>query len=172
MASDCKSTKTCTKCRVDQPLTNYTRERRDKPSLRAWCNACGLAYAKERRQITPERFKQNDARRRRSVNGWLIERLHHMRRNSKSRGHPPPEFKTKDDLRSFLDGSDFADLWREYVESGFQKDRCPSLDRLDNSVGYMRNNVRLVTWKENFDTWTLSEENRERCRRGLRRLPR
>jgi hypothetical protein len=37
------------------------------------------------------------------------------------------------------------------VESGFDKYKAPSIDRIDDNIGYKKDNIRLVSFQENMD---------------------
>lgn len=102
--------------------------------------------------------------------GWVTNALSGMRQRSKRRGFPAPEINTPEALRAWLVTTDFARLWDAYAAAGFKTDLRPSIDRLDNTRPYTRDNVRLVTWRENLDAWNKSEAARLNGRRsGLMR---
>jgi hypothetical protein len=44
----------------------------------------------------------------------------------------------------------FQDLFDAWVASGYAKKMVPSLDRIDPTKTYSLDNVRLVTWYENY----------------------
>ena len=90
-----------------------------------------------------------------SFKGWLTARYHHMKSVSKKRGHHAPKF-TKAELSSWLKinyPEEIEALFFAWKDSGYCRDRSPSLDRLDDSKGYSFDNIQLVDWEEN-------------CRRG------
>ena len=45
---------------------------------------------------------------------------------------------------------EFIALWRKWRDSNWDKWLRPSFDRLDNSLGYSLDNIRLVTWEDNY----------------------
>ena len=71
-----------------------------------------------------------------------------QKRNSKLRGMSPPPY-TKDELEAWLYKHGFKKLYDEWVESGYIKDKKPSVDRLDDFKPYLFDNIRLVTWRKN-----------------------
>tara|TARA_R110002049_G_scaffold296088_1_gene483977 strand:+ start:348 stop:740 length:393 start_codon:yes stop_codon:yes gene_type:complete len=69
-----------------------------------------------------------------------------QKNSSKTRGHEPPEYSL-DEFRAWLKNQPHLEfLMNEYKESGGEKDYRPSVDRIDNSIGYNFKNIRLVNW--------------------------
>jgi hypothetical protein len=52
-------TKTCTKCKIEKPLSEF---RRRKKSVQSWCKDCHAEYAKERYKQKPEYYKHHRQR--------------------------------------------------------------------------------------------------------------
>lgn len=88
----------------------------------------------------------------RSRKGWLTKVYAQQRSNSKKRGHSLPTY-SKEELRMWLAKEPmktiFEELYSEWVESDYQKEFTPSLDRLDNDKGYSLDNIQIVTWEQN-----------------------
>jgi hypothetical protein len=68
--------------------------------------------------------------------------------NSKRRKHNPPTY-TKDELKIWLYKNNFLKLYNEWVYSGFDKNKKPSIDRIDDFKGYSFDNILLTTWGKN-----------------------
>lgn len=49
-----------------------------------------------------------------------------------------------------LSQSNFHKIWNNWVQSGFEKDLSPSVDRKDNTLSYTLDNIQLVTWRQNL----------------------
>jgi len=56
---------------------------------------------------------------------------------------------TKDELSEWMYKNNLENIYNEWVNSNFNKDLKPSIDRLNDYVGYEFGNIRLVTWGEN-----------------------
>ena len=69
--------------------------------------------------------------------------------NSVKRGHKPPDFTEQELLDWVISKPNFGKLWSDYVASGYNRMKVPSLDRIDESVGYTFSNLELVTWEIN-----------------------
>ena len=68
--------------------------------------------------------------------------------NSKRRGHNPPTY-TKEELKEWLYKNGFKKLYDEWVSSGYDKIKKPSVDRIDDFKSYSFENIRLTTWGAN-----------------------
>ena len=45
----------------------------------------------------------------------------------------------------------FHSLYDSWVDSEYNRDLKPSIDRIDDNYSYLKNNIQIVTWKENRD---------------------
>ena len=71
--------------------------------------------------------------------------------NTKSyyRGHNPPEY-SKEELWSWLISQvNFDALYLNWINSGYESYLKPSIDRLNDDIGYSFDNIQLITWYEN-----------------------
>ena len=73
-----------------------------------------------------------------------------QRMSSRKRNHPYPTYSNKE-LVLWMYDHGYEALYNNWKSSGFERFLAPSCDRLDDSKGYSFDNIRLVTWKENFD---------------------
>ena len=69
-------------------------------------------------------------------------------RNSKVRKMELPNY-TKQEFKEWLYKNNFKKLYDNWVSSGFDKNKKPSADRIDDFKPYSFENIRLVTWYEN-----------------------
>jgi len=51
--------KICTKCRIEKPITEFHKRKRNKDGLDTWCKECKQKYAKEYRQINSIKLKES-----------------------------------------------------------------------------------------------------------------
>ena len=81
-----------------------------------------------------------------------------MKRSAKKRGHNLPNF-SKDEFIDWAYKNNFEKLYQDWVNSGFKKDKSPSVNRLDNYKSYVFNNLELVTWYENNQKGNIDRKN-------------
>jgi hypothetical protein len=87
---------------------------------------------------------------RRTVPGLITLIYANQKMTSKKAGRPPPSY-TKEQFRQWITQQpNFDRLFQDWQNSGFEKDLSPSVDRLDNTVGYTLDNIQLITWRQNL----------------------
>lgn len=70
--------------------------------------------------------------------------------SSRWRDHPLPAY-THQELTAWLNSQPkFDRLYNEWVRSGFIKSLVPSIDRTDDNLPYTFDNIKLMTWEENY----------------------
>ncbi len=85
----------------------------------------------------------------RTKKGILKVRYEGQVRSSIRRGHNPPEYQVNEFIIWALKQDIFHKIYDNWVESGYVTEMTPSVDRIDNAVGYIFHNIRLMTWEEN-----------------------
>ena len=132
--------KKCTICGIEKPLSEYT-PRKDRP--------CGYdGRCKECNRKRGEKIRH-------TKNGLVSSIIRNQRKASRARGQEMPTY-TLDELKSWVFSQpNFETLFNEWVASGFDKLKKPSIDRIDEKISYNFNNIRLVTWRENLDKQSL-----------------
>jgi hypothetical protein len=68
--------------------------------------------------------------------------------NQKNRGYGSMPY-SKAELKDWLYLNNFKGLFNEWKTSEFNKDKKPSVDRIDSLNGYSFDNIQLVTWLDN-----------------------
>jgi len=69
--------------------------------------------------------------------------------SSKSRGHTLPKYTEEELVQWITSQPNYNELYITWVNSNYDKDKRPSVDRLNDTKGYSFDNIRLITWKEN-----------------------
>jgi len=87
--------------------------------------------------------------RRRTKEGLIAAIYTSQKAHSRERFHVQPEY-TLEELRKALMHMDaFHRLHKNWRLSGYETALRPSIDRLDNSIGYTKTNIQLTTWETN-----------------------
>lgn len=82
------------------------------------------------------------------IETYITQAFSSVRYKSKRRGEAYPTF-TKSELRVWLYQNGIQEKWIEYIESGYDKNKKPSIDRKDDYGIYEFSNMQLITWREN-----------------------
>lgn len=124
--------KTCIDCNETKALSEFVPKASYAGGYEHRCRVCrSIKYNKS----TPE---------------LLAKKLFNTQTlNSVKRGHGAPSYTLEAFTTWLKSHSKFAQLFSDWQVSGYKKDLAPSVDRVDNSLGYDFNNLDLMTWGEN-----------------------
>lgn len=92
--------------------------------------------------------------------GHIKKIYFNQKRASEKRGHSHPVYSLDEITQWLLSQDLFHTLHKQWKESGYDKNLAPSIDRIDNSIGYCFENIQLMTWLEN------SQLAHEHCKQG------
>ena len=87
-------------------------------------------------------------RNKKTLDGWLTKVYGRMRLSSRERNHNPPQF-TKVELKEWVIERGIEKLLKNWVDNECAKDLTPSINRLNDYIGYQFNNMELTIWKDN-----------------------
>ena len=95
----------------------------------------------------------------RSKKGLLTEFYGHHVYRAKRRQSPPLNY-TKKELGEWLFSQEnFDELYLRWIESNYDTNFRPSIDRLKDDKEYSLDNIRLIIWKENNDRFRYDKKN-------------
>ena len=134
-SSNIKQNKECTVCNTVKSLDYFYKNRTRTDGHASECKQC----ASEAEMI-----------RRRSKEGLIKNIYGKQLRSSKERNHNPPSYQKHELIKWCLNQQKFHDLYDDWVNSNYEKDLTPSIDRLDDYKGYSFVNIQLITWRENY----------------------
>lgn len=127
--------KTCSKCNEAKEYAEFSKSKSCKDGYQGTCKACVVIRNRDYSR-TPK--------------GRMAYIYATQGTSSKARNHPKPTY-TAAELYAWAQANGLGGLMVTWEASGYSKDLCPSVDRIDTTKGYAFDNIRLVTWKENND---------------------
>ena len=138
------NSKVCTKCGDTKSLDEFGPHNLAADGKKTRCNKCNnkarSAYIKTK-------------------NGLITKIYGEQNQKSKRRNHPQPGYSLPE-LRTWaLAKPVFHELYDAWVSSDYEKMQVPSCDRLDDYLPYTLDNLRVVTWQENFDKGHADRKN-------------
>ena len=125
------------------------REKYQTPEYRSMRKAITESFHARHPDYRKYKYKRDKNR----LGYWFNAAIGGMRQRSKRKGFPPPEINNREVLEQWARANNLDLLWAAFVSSNFDPKFKPSIDRLDNSKPYTVDNMRLVTWRENLDSW-------------------
>lgn len=81
---------------------------------------------------------------------------------SRIRGFPMPDYSLKWLHDTFLTDIKFKRLYAEWVKSGYDKWKKPTIDRINRLKPYAKDNIQLLSWADN----RAKENNERKSRKG------
>lgn len=136
-------TKTCTSCKIEKEIQSFSRDKNRSDGYDLWCKSCKNDYKKSYHH---------------TKEGLATQLFVHQRSKSKKRCHPLPDYSKKELKEWLFNHIDFERLFSQWVNSGFDIEFTPSIDRLNDYLPYSFDNIRLCTWKENNEKFSIDEK--------------
>lgn len=136
--------KQCSKCGEVKLKTEFNKSNKASDGLKSQCTKC--------RAETMTKYARTKA--------GLIKYIYKRQTNSCKRlGRELPKY-TLIELEKWINIQDNFDvLLSNWEESGYEKSKVPSIDRLDDYLPYSLDNIRLVSFKENRDSYYQDAKN-------------
>lgn len=125
--------KICSKCLLEKIVTEFNLHSTKYPILKPYCKSCQKEY---------------DNYYIKTPHGLITSLYKSLKSSSKSRKHPMPLF-SKDEFIDWLYKNDYSTIYTNWVLSKYDRNKRPSVDRLEDNKNYFFKNMRLVTWEEN-----------------------
>jgi hypothetical protein len=148
-----KTSKVCSHCKVDKPLTDYTKNNAAPDGLQYRCRACDLAYQAKRRienhkeNLDYAREYQRNRRKNFDYRLQMLINASKQRAKDKYREHTI----TVEDVKAIYPKDGCCPIFGiklEFNSAGF-RETSPSIDRIDSTKGYTPDNIQIISWKAN-----------------------
>ena len=128
------SRRKCNKCGDTKDLSEFHNNKKEVGGKHYTCKVCRSAQRKLTSK-TPE--------------GLIAKIYNSQLGSSRKRGHSLPEY-SQEELKVWIKNNDkFEYLYNLWAASNYDKELTPSVDRLDDKIGYSFDNIRLVSWSDN-----------------------
>lgn len=170
--------KTCCKCKENKNLDEFHRCSRSEDGLNRRCKECVNGYNRNQYKINPEYSKKRKLR----LSLRTEEQIENARQNGRD-WYNTPTGRAKTLMKGVIARNkkykEVIDFDENYLKEIIENGRCqvtglpfilgskkdgkkraysPSIDRIDNSKGYCKSNVRIVIWQFNLMKGELSDE--------------
>lgn len=136
--------KTCTKCSETKIYGCFNKDSSKKDGFYSSCKQCSLSTVKKYHK---------------TIKGLISKIYNSQKKSSRKRGHNMPDYKLEDLFLYLTNDELFLTLYEKWVSSDYDEMLIPSLDRIDNSVGYTFSNIRIVTWSDNLQNYYNRNHN-------------
>ena len=134
MTKDIIAPRACTRCKIRKTNDHFGKDRNTRHGFQSNCRECRA----EIRQTS-----------RRTKIG-LIARIYNCEQGcSRLRGHKQPAYSAEELKEWAFSQPLFHDLYNDWSSAGYPRMLSPSVDRIDDDVGYKISNIQLMTWREN-----------------------
>lgn len=145
--------KQCKSCKEDLDVSMFSKNRASKDGLQYNCKKCDNVYQQARRISKKEEIQQyGKDYRKRNLNNFEF-RLQGLLNASKQRAREKglEHELTKEDLKELFPADNKCPVFGFDLEwnSGGFRETSPSIDRIDSTKGYTKDNVQIISWKAN-----------------------
>jgi hypothetical protein len=147
------STKCCASCKEYLPFSMFSKNSANKDKLALVCRSCDKVRQEKKRRKNPERqlewSRKYQAERRKDFNyrlGMLVN-ASKQRALKKQIEHTI----TVEDIKKIYPVDGCCPVFGfklEFGNAGF-REHSPSIDRIDPSKGYTKDNIQILSWKAN-----------------------
>ena len=98
--------------------------------------------------MTNQQLLKNTAQYRKTPRGVLTNIYQHQKARSKKYGYKI-DYTLEELHKMFLEDRIFLKIHGEWAKKGFKYYDKPSIDRIDPNLGYLKSNIRVMTWEQN-----------------------
>ena len=149
--------KTCSKCKIEQPLAAFYKNRSHADGRGNWCKSCEQEYKQS--DAGRESHQKSDAKYYGTIEGYLRRTFLGMLYRCNNPKRPDYKYYGGRGIKVCFDS--FKDFY-DYVVNVLKVDPCGlTIDRIDNDGDYCKGNVRFITQAENTRNKSRGELHKE-----------
>jgi hypothetical protein len=145
--------KTCSRCKEEKLLSEFSLNNSAKDRLQYKCRACDLKYQTQRREDNKDEHLEYSRKYQRNRRLDFEYRLQMLINASKQRArlNDREHDINVEDIKAIYPADGCCPIFGlklEFNGAGF-RDSSPSIDRIDSTKGYTRDNIQVISWKAN-----------------------
>ncbi len=137
-------TKYCKQCNKHKLLSAFGKQKETKDGYKSLCLVC---------------IAKNYKLYRISEIGLITVIYNGHIRRTKKNGYSPVAYTRKELIDWCIQSNVFKDLYTVWTLSDYKKDLTPSIDRLDDYLGYSFSNIQIITFKDNREKYYRDAQN-------------
>ena len=146
-------TKTCNTCKEDKLPAEFSLNNAAKDGLQYNCRTCDNKRQIQRRQKNPDvhlEYQRQYQRNRRLDFEYRLQMLLNASKQRAKLNDREHDINVEDIKAIYpIDGCcPIFGIKLEFNEAGF-RDSSPSIDRINSTKGYTRDNIQVISWKAN-----------------------
>lgn len=127
--------KTCSSCNIKKSIDNFCKVKGYRDGYQNECRECKKIRGREYRK---------------SKKGVISDIYNGQKHTSKRRKMNSPSYTRKWLENWLITNPEFHRLYDIWVLSSYETDLKPSVDRIDDYIGYTEYNIQLTTWLKNL----------------------
>lgn len=148
-----KKSKKCRVCLLELPVGDFSKNKANKDTLQNFCKECDRKRQQQRRVEKNSSIKEYAKEYRQKHFTNIEYRLQALLNSSRARAKAKnrEHTLTRQDLLDLYPTDGRCPIFGiklEWNTKGF-RENSPSIDRIDSTKGYTRDNVQIISWKAN-----------------------
>ena len=145
--------KLCSFCKEEKSVFDFSKNKASSDGLQYKCRSCDIEYQKNRRiqnkdhVLDYSRNYQKNKRKNFEFRLQMLLNASKQRSKKKSRENT----LTLDDIKSIYPENGLCPIFGTklvFGDAGF-RETSPSIDRIDSTKGYTKDNIQIISWKAN-----------------------